>query len=99
MSILIAGFGDLGRHIASELRRNPSLLPGNIYALSRHVDQSKLPEGIQAFAADLTVPETLTSLPTDITHVVYCVSADASNEQAYQSAYVQGLHNLLDCFA
>jgi nucleoside-diphosphate-sugar epimerase len=45
--------------------------------------------------ADLTVPETLRALPPGLDFVFYTASADASDDDSYRAAYVEGLHNLL----
>ena len=95
MSLLIAGFGDLGRQIAQEYFEAPGNIPGPVLALGRSVNQLALAPGIRAIKADLSDPDTLNNLPGDITHIVYCASADGSQPQAYRAIYVDGLRNLL----
>lgn len=102
MTTLIAGCGDLGLNVAQRLiaqgerviglRRNPpTQTPAPLSA------QSPL---LQWLAADLTQPESLRVLSTqayaDVSRVVYCVTPDQRNREAYQAAYVQGLQNLFD---
>ena len=59
-------------------------------AVSRHAP------GPHWLQADLTQPESLKSLPGPFSHLLYAVTPDERNEQAYLRAYVQGLKNLLD---
>src|SRR5690606_36950965 len=59
-------------------------------------DVGALPEGVAPFAADLTRPETLRSLPAEIDSVVYAASAGGRTEAAYEDAYVRGVGNVLD---
>lgn len=102
MTMLIAGFGDLGRQIALQ-RIRESQSEGSdasaphpaIYALSRSAQQQEMPVGVQAIAADLTDPASLTVIPRGITELVYCASADASDPSSYQAIYVQGLRHVL----
>ena len=98
MNILIAGFGDLGHQIALELQRQSTPFAGSILALRRRLT-TELPTGFGAVTtirADLTEPATLATLPDDISHAVYCATADSSTEQAYQKTYFEGLSNLID---
>lgn len=96
---LIAGYGDLGQHIARTIAQRDK--PGNhvVYGLARRQPASTCAGGITRITADLTRPETLLAIPQDVSHVVYCVSADASTESAYQSSYFDGLRNLVDQLA
>ncbi|WP_048305474.1 NAD(P)H-binding protein [Halomonas sp. PR-M31] len=86
---LILGCGDIGKTLGTQLieaghrvigaRRNPEQL-----ALS----------GIEPLTIDLNDPDALKTLPeADI--VVYVVSADRFDEQAYQAAYRDGLKAVL----
>ena len=95
MNILIAGFGDLGRQIALALQNDPTPFQGTILALRRRLN-TDLPISVKAVIADLTEPASLATIPSDISHVVYCATADTSTEQAYQRTYFEGLSNLLD---
>jgi len=95
MSLLIAGFGDLGRQIAHEYFETPGNIPGPVLALGRSGNQLELAPGIRAIKADLRDPDSLDNLPEDITHIVYCASADGADPEAYRAIYVDGLRNLL----
>lgn len=86
---LILGCGDIGMSLGQQLveaghrvvgvRRNPQLLSA---------------VGIEPLALDFTDPGRLEELP-DADTVVYVASADRFDEQAYQSAYVDGLSAVL----
>jgi nucleoside-diphosphate-sugar epimerase len=86
--ILIAGAGDLGVRAGLLLHAAGA----QVFALKRN--PSDLPPELHPLAADLTRPETLTSLP-EVDQVVYSVAADTSSDEAYQQAYVVGLSNLV----
>jgi len=48
-------------------------------------------------AADVTRPSSLTQLQSlEPEFIIYCVSASAQTDDAYQAAYVSGLHNVLE---
>ena len=88
MTVLIAGCGDLGteaglRFVAAGHR---------VVGLRRSPE--KLPPEIQGIRADLS--EELPELPTDVDIVVVAVAADASTEEAYRAAYLNGVRNVLD---
>lgn len=90
MRILIAGCGDVGCELGRRLHNEGH----EVWGLRRHVDA--LPDTIQPVAADLTKPETLAELPSELDAVVYTAAADGRSEAAYRAAYVDGLANLLD---
>ncbi len=91
-TVLIAGCGYVGSAAAAEL-----LASGHeVYGLRRRAEG--LPEGVRPIAADLGDPSTLEGLPR-ATHLVYCASAGARTERAYERAYLEGLSNVLDALA
>jgi len=88
LSVLIAGCGDVGSALAQQLISKGY----KVYGLRRNL--KRLPAGIQGISADLSDPASLQSLPAaDI--VVYSVAASQHDEAGYQSAYVEGMSNLL----
>lgn len=88
--VLVLGAGYVGEAL---LRRLADVgCPS--YALRRSFGQP--PPGARAIAADLTDPEALTKLPTDLRFIVYLLSPDASTDEAYRRAYVTGLERLLE---
>ncbi len=89
MRVLIVGAGYVGTALGVRLARRGA----TVFALRR--DPSPVPEPLHSLRADLASPPTLTTLPRELTAVVYAVSADETSETAYERAYVVGLRNLL----
>jgi nucleoside-diphosphate-sugar epimerase len=87
--ILIAGCGYVGTALATEL----AAAGHEVFALRR--SNKPLPGGVAAVQADLTDSASLAQLPQSLDAVVYAAAADGSTEEAYRSAYVTGLGNLL----
>ncbi|TLM72774.1 SDR family oxidoreductase [Pseudarthrobacter sp. NamB4] len=92
MTILLAGCGDLGTEAG--LRFNA--LGHRVVGWRR--SPAKLPAAIEGVAADLSSPN-LPPVPADTTAVVIAVAADSPSEEAYRSAYVNGLTHVLDALA
>ncbi len=68
-----------------------------VYGLKRNpVD---LPEGIKPVRADLSLPETLVSLPSNIETIFYTAGAGRSDEEGYRYAYLDGMGRLLGALA
>ena len=88
-NVLIAGCGYVGTALGTRLASEGHV----VWGLRRRTDA--LPNSIRPLVADLTVPETLQALPPGLDVVFYTASADASDDEAYRAAYVEGLHNLL----
>ena len=89
--VLLAGCGDLGLRVAQRL-----LARGDqVWALRRQPPPQD-DSGIQWLSGDLTKPETLRGLPTDITQLVYLPTPDRRDESAYRATFVTGLRYLLD---
>ena len=90
MRVLIAGCGYVGSALAKLLVEDGH----TVTAIRRNVDA--LPEWVERFSADLSVRESLTSLPADFDYVFYTASASGGFEkESYQRAYVKGLENVL----
>lgn len=83
--------GDLAQRTATLLGRQHI----KCFGLRRTAANRHTP-GLHWLQADLTEPESLRSLPGPFSHLLYAVTPDERNEQAYLRAYVQGLKNLLD---
>jgi nucleoside-diphosphate-sugar epimerase len=88
-NVLIAGCGYVGTVLGTRLASEGHV----VWGLRRRTDA--LPSSIRPFVADLTVPETIEALPPGLDVVFYTASADASDDDSYRAAYVEGLHNLL----
>jgi nucleoside-diphosphate-sugar epimerase len=88
-NVLIAGCGYVGTALGTRLASEGHV----VWGLRRRPDA--LPSSIRSFVADLTVPEALRALPPGLDFVFYTASADASDDDSYRAAYVEGLHNLL----
>jgi nucleoside-diphosphate-sugar epimerase len=90
-SVLIAGCGDIGGRIASQL------LPDGwtVYGLRRSV--AKLPVGVKGIGGDLFDARMPESWPEGrIDYLVYCATPTARDEAGYRAAYVEGLRHVLD---
>jgi nucleoside-diphosphate-sugar epimerase len=88
-NILMIGCGDIGTPLGFSL----SAEGHHVWGLRR---SKTLPEPIQTITADVCQPITLTAL-SDIAfdYVVVTLTPGGFTDQAYQSAYVQGLTNVL----
>ncbi|WP_163165547.1 SDR family oxidoreductase [Arthrobacter sp. Alg241-R88] len=89
MTILLAGCGDLGTEAGLRFAAQGHRVVG-----WRRSPQ-KLPAAIEGAAADLSAAD-LPPVPADTTAVVIAVAADSPTQEAYRSAYVQGVANVLD---
>lgn len=89
MTILLAGCGDLG----TEAGLRFAAAGHRVVGWRRSPD--KLPAEIEGVAANLSTAE-LPPVPADTTAVVIAMAADGPTEEAYQSAYVNGVANVLD---
>lgn len=88
MRILIAGMGDLG----AEIGRRGLAEGHEVLGLRRSA--AAPPAGVLGLRADVTDPRSL-DLPGGIEAAVYCVAADARDDDAYRRAYPLGLANVL----
>lgn len=93
MRLLIAGCGDLGLRFARQLLQNPV---HRVWGLRRTIEhRNESFPGFEWYVADLSRPETMSSLPQGITHVVFCAAPNERSEQAYRSVYLKGLENVV----
>ena len=90
-SVLIAGCGDVGSRLATQL-----LSAGwEVHGLRR--DVSRLPEGVIGVAGDLFNKDCPDTWPIGaVDYLVYCAAATDHDEAGYRAAYVQGLEHVLD---
>jgi len=88
MHVLIAGCGDVGNVLATQLLQDGHV----VYGLKR--DTSTLPAGVQAIKADLTDPATLTDLPADIDRLVFMPTPASRDQAGYEAIFIHGWQNL-----
>ncbi|WLI12760.1 MULTISPECIES: SDR family oxidoreductase [Pseudomonas] len=89
-SVLIAGCGDVGSRLATQL------LAGHwqVYGLRRNV--SRLPTGVLGVAGDLFSAQCPADWPTaTLDYLVYSAAATDHDEAGYRAAYVEGLQHVL----
>ncbi|MGC3874464.1 NAD-dependent epimerase/dehydratase family protein [Halomonas sp. GXIMD04776] len=86
---LILGCGDIGKTLGTQL-----IEAGHRVIGARRNPEELAASGIEPLAIDLNDPESLKNLP-DANIVIYVVSADRFDEQAYQAAYRDGLRAVL----
>ncbi|RAI70398.1 SDR family NAD(P)-dependent oxidoreductase [Pseudomonas fluorescens] len=90
-TVLIAGCGDVGSRLATQL-----LAAGwEVHGLRR--DVSRLPEGVIGVAGDLFNKDCPATWPVGaVDYLVYCAAATDHDEAGYRAAYVQGLEHVLE---
>ncbi|MDP2146094.1 MAG: SDR family oxidoreductase [Pseudomonas sp.] len=90
-SVVIAGCGDVGSRLASQL-----LAAGwAVHGLRRNV--SRLPEGVIGIAGDLFKKDCPDTWPIGgVDYLVYCAAATDHDEAGYRKAYVEGLQHVLE---
>jgi len=89
-SVVIAGCGDVGGRLATQLLA----LGWEVHGLRR--DISRLPEGVIGIAGDLFSEDCPDTWPVGgVDYLVYCAAATDHDEAGYRAAYVQGLHHVL----
>lgn len=89
-SVLIAGCGDIGSRLATQLLGND----WQVYGLRRSID--RLPAGVTGVAGDLFSEQCPVQWPSgQIDYLVYSAAATEHDEAGYQAAYVDGLKNTL----
>ncbi len=89
-SVLIAGCGDIGSRMATQLLAND----WQVYGLRRSIE--RLPAGVMGVAGDLFSEQCPAQWPTgELDYVVYSAAATEHDEAGYQAAYVDGLKHTL----
>ncbi|MBH3426024.1 NAD-dependent epimerase/dehydratase family protein [Pseudomonas gessardii] len=90
-SVVIAGCGDVGSRLASQL-----LAAGwEVHGLRRNV--SRLPQGVIGIAGDLFKKDCPDTWPIGgVDYLVYCAAATDHDEAGYRKAYVEGLQHVLE---
>lgn len=88
MNVLIAGCGDVGNVLAVSLLQDGHV----VFGLKR--DTSTLPDGVIPIKADLTDPDTLTNLPTEIDSLVFLPTPASRDQVGYEAIFIQGWENI-----
>ncbi|MGF6201117.1 SDR family oxidoreductase [Pseudomonas laurylsulfatiphila] len=90
-TVLIAGCGDVGSRLATQL-----LAAGwEVHGLRR--DVSRLPAGVIGVTGDLFNKDCPATWPIGaVDYLVYCAAATDHDEAGYRAAYVQGLEHVLE---
>ncbi|QJI31781.1 SDR family oxidoreductase [Pseudomonas sp. ADAK18] len=89
-SVVIAGCGDVGSRLATQLLA----LGWEVHGLRR--DISRLPEGVIGIAGDLFNEDCPDTWPVGgVDYLVYCATATDHDEAGYRAAYVQGLQHVI----
>jgi nucleoside-diphosphate-sugar epimerase len=91
--VLIAGCGYVGSQLGTMLVADGH----DVFALKRNT--AGLPPGLTPVKADLTLPETLTALPSHIDTIFYTAGAGRSDEAGYRASYLDGVGRLLSSLA
>ncbi|MFY0730914.1 SDR family oxidoreductase [Pseudomonas sp. NFX15] len=90
-TVLIAGCGDVGSRLATQLMAQG----WEVHGLRR--DVSRLPAGVIGIAGDLFNKDCPATWPVGaVDYVVYCAAATDHDEAGYRAAYVQGLAHVLE---
>ncbi len=101
MTLLIAGYGDLGQTLAQTCQQTRGWQTMPILALRRHPPHDKPQSNVTWIEANLASPESLEMMADQIhrvTHVVYCAAPSERTEAAYRATYLYGLQNLVRAF-
>lgn len=89
-SVLIAGCGDVGSRLATQLLDKH----WQVYGLRRSIE--RLPAGVIGVAGDLFSAQPPAQWPTgQLDYLVYSAAATEHDEAGYRAAYVDGLKHLL----
>jgi len=91
--VLVAGLGYVGALAAELVARELGARGGAVFGLVRTA--RAMPPGVASVIGDVSSPESLTALPSDLDTIVYAVAPDAHDDDAYERAYPGGLSNLL----
>jgi nucleoside-diphosphate-sugar epimerase len=96
LSVLIAGFGDVGHRIASALQASANS-KGVSLTLNAIRRRPETMEDINILCCDMSQPieETLPS----VDYVIFCVSADQLTEEGYQATYIDAQRHLISALA
>lgn len=87
--ILVVGAGDIGGQLAINLAKSGH----DVWAMRR--SDVQLGKGVKAFQGDVSDPESLLSIPSDVEIVVYTVASPEFSEAGYHKYYYRGIRHVL----
>jgi len=91
--LLIAGCGDLGVRVAHEILQDPV---NQVWGLRRSLQpKTEALAGLSWIEGDLSKPETLQTLPKNLTHILFSAAPNARTEADYRAVYFKGLQNIV----
>ncbi|MBQ0723798.1 MAG: NAD(P)H-binding protein, partial [Cycloclasticus sp.] len=87
--VLVVGAGDIGGQLAIKLAK----LGHDVWAMRR--SDVQLGKDVKVFQGDVSDPETLLSIPSDIEIVVYTVASSEFSQAGYHKYYYRGIRHVL----
>lgn len=91
--VLIVGCGDLGLKVGKLLAQAADI---TCWGVRRSPPAQNTIDRFEWVAADVTQPQTLKSLPENITDIIYCAAPGQRTEEAYNAVYFEGLKNVVN---
>lgn len=87
--ILVVGAGDIGGQLAIKLVQADH----KVWAMRR--SDKPIGQGVHAIQGDVSEPETLLDMPSDIDILVYTVASPVFSEEGYHKYYYHGIRHVL----
>jgi nucleoside-diphosphate-sugar epimerase len=87
--ILIVGAGDIGGQLAIKLAQSGH----DVWAMRR--SDIEIGNNVQAIQGDVSDPETLLDMPSDIEILVYTVASPVFSQEGYHKYYYRGIRHVL----
>ena len=87
--ILVVGAGDIGGQLAIKLVQADH----EVWAMRR--SDKPIEQGVHAIQGDVSEPETLLDMPSDIDILVYTVASPVFSEEGYHKYYYNGIRHVL----
>lgn len=87
--ILVVGAGDIGGQLAITLVQSGH----DVWAMRR--SDTQVGQGVHTFQGDVSEPETLLDIPSDIDILVYTVASPEFSKEGYHKYYYRGIRHVL----
>jgi len=87
--VLVVGTGDIGGHLAVQLAQDGH----QVWGLRR--SNKEIAPGVALIQGDVSEPETLLDLPSDIDILVYSVASPEFSKEGYHKYYYRGLRHVI----